>query len=306
VTRRAIYRAASIVGLNRASRAAFRRRLLVVCYHGLCAEAPDVPDVAGLHVPVRLFAAQIRLLLRYYQPVSLDRVRAHFWEGAPLPEAPVLLTFDDGYWTVARYALPLLRQMGIPSVLFPAAGAVEARRWLWTAQLEWQYAREPGFSTLKRSLKALPVAERHRWLATETEGDAPRPECNYSLLDWADLAKELRAGGVAIGSHGMNHEPLTTCAPGELQDELCDSKRLILQRLHVDVDAIAYPNGDCSPAVAAAAQECGYRLGFTTEPRHTHRADDPLALPRIQVGRDDIPPVLAARLAGWLEWLRTL
>jgi len=60
----------------------------------------------------------------------------------------------------------------------------------------------------------------------------------------------------------------------------------------------------CYFGLREAAARAGYRLGFTTEARHARKADHPMALPRILVGRRDTTPVLAARLAGWREWLR--
>jgi peptidoglycan/xylan/chitin deacetylase (PgdA/CDA1 family) len=78
---------------------------------------------------------------------------------------------------------------------------------------------------------------------------------------------------------------------------------VLRERAGVEADALAYPNGDFSEDVIEAASKAGYRLGFTTEARHARKADHPLALPRILVGRRDTPPVLAARLAGWREWL---
>lgn len=299
-------RAEGLLGLNCAARVAMRRRLLALCYHGVCGEAADVPDMDGLQVPARLFEAQIELLLRYYQPVSLTQVRAHYLEEAPLPPAPLLLTFDDGYRNVARHALPLLRRRGVPCALFVVAGAVGGDTWLWTAELEWQRAGTPGLAELKRWLKSLPVADRRRWLRDEMGSVDARPECDYSLLDWRELAAEVHGGGLEIGSHGLTHEPLTTCDPAEVTAELVESRRLIQERLQVKVETLAYPNGNCSPAVATAARECGYCLGFTTLPQHARHSDDPLRLPRILVGARDIPSILAGRLAGWQEWLCTL
>lgn len=306
MSRSVLYRAVGLSGLNRLARTAFQRHPLVLCYHGVCGPSPDVPDLAGLHVPAPLFEAQMRWLLRSYEPVSLTQWRAHFLEGAPLSPAAVLVTFDDGYRNVARHALPLLRKWGIPCVLFVVPALVDADAWLWTSELEWRRAGDPALPELKRRLKSLPAPERRRCLKAELDRGAPRPECDYSLLNWDELAAEVDAGGVEIGSHGLHHEPLTTCSAAELQTELVESKRRIREQLLRDPETIAYPNGSCSPAVVTVARESGYRLGFTTVPRHSHGGDDPLVLPRIQVGRCDTPPVLAARLAGWQEWLRRL
>jgi len=303
VSRRALYRTAGLSGVNHVARALLRGRLLVVCYHGVCGPVADVPDVDGIHVPLPLFEAQIRFVLRHYRPVSLAEVRAHLLFGAPLPHTPILITFDDGYRNVMRNALPLLRSLGVPSVVFPVAGVVESGGWLWNSWVEWRFAREPEFARLRAQLKALGKEERESWLQEQREVQAELPECDYSLLGWNELASLLAAGEVELGSHGLTHHSLATCAPRDLDAELRESRRLIAERLRVTVDTVAYPNGDAGPAVSNAARECGYRLGFTTAPYHARRQADPLTLPRILIGRDDVPAVLAARLSGWLEVL---
>lgn len=298
------YRASAFLGLDRLARACLARRLLVLCYHGVCGEAPDVRDPDGLHVPVSLFRQQLEFLVRHYRPVSLEQVRAAYLGGAELPPTALLLTFDDGYRNVLRHALPVLRSMDVPSVVFPVAGAVAAATWLWTSDLEWQRAGAPGFGELRRFVKRLPAKQRRLWLAAELVDERPRPACDYSLAGWDELTEAAGAGLVAIGSHGLHHEPLTTCDEEDLREELERSRLMLCERLNVDVDAVAYPNGDCSPSVAAAARQAGYKLGFTTVARHARRDDDPLQLPRILVGRSDQPSVLGSRLSGWQEWLR--
>lgn len=301
--RQAAHQLAGILGAPSVARALMQQRLLVVCYHGVCGNVADVPDPAGVHVPAKQFEQQILALLRHYRPVSLADVQTHCLSGTALPPRPILITFDDGYRNVAHQGLPILRRLGVPCVLFIVAGAVESRGWLWTAELDWRMRGDPQLATIKKWLKGLDSGERRRWLETELAGNGPLPECDSSLLNWGEMARILEAGGVAIGSHGLSHAPLTTCSPTEVQTELQRSRELISERLSAEAHAVAYPNGDCSPLVATMARECGYCLGFTTAGRHVDPMDEPLALPRILVGRWDSPPILASRLSGWTEMM---
>src|SRR5262249_19204150 len=143
----------------------------------------------------------------------------HFLRGAPLPPSAMLLTFDDGYRNVGAHALPLLRRLGVPCVLFVVAGAIEA------GQLP---------------LSALPPAGGRLALA-EPQGAAARD--GYAVFDWAELAAAVRGGGVEIGSHTLTHPSLVECTPAGLTSELAGSRELIRKRLGIAVDAAAYPGG---------------------------------------------------------------
>lgn len=300
------YSLAGPLGANSVARAAFRRRLLVLCFHGVCGARPDIPDPDGIHVPVPLFEEQLRSLVQRYTPVSLRDVKRHVLLEAPLPAGAVLVTFDDGYRNVVRNAVPVLQRYEVPAVVFPVPGAMDEGRWLWPAELEWRHTGDLVAATMKRRLKVAPADERRRALATEFAEPITLPECDSSLMDWADLKALVDEDLVAIGSHGLYQEPLQTCEPDEVRSELAESRRRLTDELGIEIDTIAYGDGSASSDVAAAAWDAGYRLGFTTVSRHVRPGDDPMLLPRVLVGARDSVPVLAARLSGWTEWVRAV
>jgi poly-beta-1,6-N-acetyl-D-glucosamine N-deacetylase len=49
-------------------------------------------------------------------PISLDWLISHLRTGIPLPEKPVLLSFDDGYGGHYQYVYPLLKKYSYPAV----------------------------------------------------------------------------------------------------------------------------------------------------------------------------------------------
>lgn len=94
-----------------------RLRIPILMYH----ELGDGPN--NLYVRLSEFRAQLAYLQEAgYHPVTFDQAHRHLAEGAPLPEKPVVITFDDGYASFYTRALPLLREHGYPATLFVVTG----------------------------------------------------------------------------------------------------------------------------------------------------------------------------------------
>ena len=86
------------------------RTLRVLMYHKVNDLQPNPTTV-----PTAVFAEQMALLGELgYVPVSLEQVRDHYVDGAPLPRGAVLITFDDGYRDNLENALPILQRHGYP------------------------------------------------------------------------------------------------------------------------------------------------------------------------------------------------
>ena len=68
-------------------------------YHHIADPPPDADPIRrDLSVSPQAFEAQLRYLVRAgYQPITLRDLIYHLTLGAPLPEKPIILTFDDGY-----------------------------------------------------------------------------------------------------------------------------------------------------------------------------------------------------------------
>ncbi|MFF0746261.1 polysaccharide deacetylase family protein [Streptomyces sp. NPDC004111] len=78
----------------------------------------------GLSVSPEAFAEQMELLDAHgFTPLTTGELGAA-WRGSRtvLPRKPVLITFDDGYEGVHRYALPVLAKYGFRSSLFVTTG----------------------------------------------------------------------------------------------------------------------------------------------------------------------------------------
>lgn len=95
-----------------------RARVPILMYH-VIAEAPAGEAYPELWVAPERFAAQMEAVARAgYEAVTLEQVLAGWDEGAPLPERPIVITFDDGYLSQSVNAGPVLEKLGWPGVLY--------------------------------------------------------------------------------------------------------------------------------------------------------------------------------------------
>ena len=92
----------------------------VLMYHHLLPRDTDSPLKSNDIVTfTEDFAAQLGWLRdNGYHTISVAELEAFLYEGAVLPEHPIMLTFDDGYMSNYVYAAPLLREYGFTAVIF--------------------------------------------------------------------------------------------------------------------------------------------------------------------------------------------
>ncbi len=95
--------------------------LPILMYHDVGDAAPGKDRVT----PEELRSDLLWLREAGYDPVTMGQVIAFVDEGAPLPDRPVVLSFDDGYYSAFDRVLPLLREAGAPMVLSVIAGSAD-------------------------------------------------------------------------------------------------------------------------------------------------------------------------------------
>ena len=116
-------------------------RAPILMYHYLSAPPSDA-DIyrQDLSVTPELFAAHLdRIQAEGYQTVSLYDLLLHLAQGAPLPEKPVIITFDDGYRDNYENAFPLLKERGMTATFFVVTDFMDEER---PGYLTWEMARE--------------------------------------------------------------------------------------------------------------------------------------------------------------------
>ncbi len=93
-----------------------------------------------LSVSPELFRSHLEALdSAGYTPISMYDLVGHLNQGAPLPEKPVILTFDDGYRDNFENAFPFLTEFGMTAMFFVVTDYMDERNPLY---LSWDMARE--------------------------------------------------------------------------------------------------------------------------------------------------------------------
>ncbi|MFE1309953.1 polysaccharide deacetylase family protein [Streptomyces sp. NPDC058755] len=116
----------------------------ILMYHAVASAPNDA--TRPLSVAPEAFAEQMALIGDLgLTPVTTADLATRWRSGRPLPERPLLITFDDGYEGVHRHALPVLAKHGFPATLFVSTGwirgAYDTGGGL-DAMLDWQQVRD--------------------------------------------------------------------------------------------------------------------------------------------------------------------
>ena len=180
----------------------------------------------------------------------------------------VLITFDDGYYN-NTYAVDILKKFQVPAIFFISTSYILEQKAFW-----WDViARERGKQGASREkisreqnfLKTKKSAELENYLidqfgpnALKTIGDVDRP------LTVAELKNLSRQPFVEIGNHTSGHAILTNYSYDAAKDEMRQAQNHLQEITGSRPIAVAYPNGNFSDEIIAAAQDVGFKIGITT------------------------------------------
>lgn len=122
------------------------------------------------------------------------------------------------------------------------------------------------------------------------------------LLNGTDFLtdKQLRdviaSGLVEIGSHTVNHVSLSAISEYEIREEIIKSRQLLENKFKIQVNTIAYPNGNFNLRIAEMVKENNYLLALSTIPGIMQSQENRFFLYRLRPGRR-----VGAELLNWLN-----
>ena len=116
----------------------------VLMYHNIAEKYPASADGANI-TPKRFEEHMQGILDRGYTPIFVADYYNSVERGNPLPENPIIVTFDDGYLSNYEIAFPILKRLGIPATIFivtSTVGATAESGIVGTSHFTWEQARE--------------------------------------------------------------------------------------------------------------------------------------------------------------------
>ena len=115
-----------------------RKQVPILCYHQLRDwKSTDSKRARDYIVPVAAFRAQMKILADSgYQTILPDQLYNYLAYGDPLPEKPVMLTFDDADLDQYTVAYPEMKKYGFKGVFFIMTVALGKPRYMSKDQLK--------------------------------------------------------------------------------------------------------------------------------------------------------------------------
>lgn len=98
-------------------------RLPILMYHGLI-KSPKHQNRFMIHPDI--FESDLKYIKeKGYTTIFVEDLINYVYNDQPLPEKPIMITFDDGYYNNYLYGFPLLKKYGCKIVLSPIGKATD-------------------------------------------------------------------------------------------------------------------------------------------------------------------------------------
>lgn len=176
-----------------------------------------------------IFRRHLRWLKeRGWSTIDLNEFSEVVSSGMPFEERSFVITFDDGYESLASTAAPILEEFGYTAVCFAATRFIGK-------------PKEPNPDPLSAKDAAL-------------------------FLTWDQVRNLQSRGVIEFQSHTHTHQDFSECSQQELQHELTHSRHLLSTELGLPPSYfkhLAWPWGRSTQEWRALARRAGYKFQYT-------------------------------------------
>lgn len=252
--------------MNSAAYADHSATVPILLYHHLD------PDPAGGSASLQpeVFERQMRLLKdNGFHPVSFDDLIAFEERGVPLPERPVVITFDDGYESNYTYAFPVLEALDFPATIFAIGSSIGHDRYYKDTQFELT----PHFG----------AEEIDRMLAS---GRITIGSHTYDMHQWPPFESQTPVRENMGLFPGESEEDYMNAV---IRDDSMQKETFAAFGLPVP-EVLAFPEGVHTTLTDVVLKTCGYKVTVTTDERRVNTVVAGLPQSLIDLGRMTVSP----------------
>ncbi len=265
----------SFVGKKR-----YRNHLRVLAYH-------DVKDSL-------MFLKQLEYLKAEYNIISLKTVESHIINNEPLPKDSLLITFDDGDYSVLEKGLPIIKSLKIPAILFIITELIGTTKDFWWERVTKSFkVNNHSNLELEKELKHLKCIKNSQRIK-ELENLKPSFKNQLSLSQ----LEELMSGGISIANHSDSHPIFNRCTDAEISLELKKSRSFFQTLEYGYYNVFAYPNGNFDQNSESILIKEGIRLAFLFDHKINLKNINPMRISRIRVNSDSPFEEFIAKVSG--------
>ena len=281
--------------------------VIVLMYHRILGR-----DRTLFGLPVEAFTEQMRWVRRHCDPIGLDAFSERAQRPSRLRPA-VLVTFDDGYRDYHDLAYPVLKDLGIPAVVFLATSFMDEGGMLWTDEVQWaalsttqervklpwsdeppialhdRAAREALGERARTHLKTLPNADRRAAVQALRKALGDPPERDRQMLTWDEVRRTMDI--TRYGGHSHTHPIMSRLDAAEAETEVRTCRDRIAAETQQAPTSFAYPNGrpaDYTPVTQAILRRNGFTVAFSTSEGIAGPDTDMMAVKRLPGDATDL------------------
>ena len=239
-----------------------RAKLNTFIFHRVLTEPdPIFPDEAD----AKRFDEMLGWITQWFNVLPLDEAVVRL-KNDTLPARAAAITFDDGYEDNYSVAMPLLQKHGVSATFFIATGFLNGGR-MWNDSVIEAIRRTVKHSLDLTSigLEKIPVSslQEKRAAIVKVIGalkydyfDVRRAKSDSvwqladvklpsALMMSSEQVQQMRAQGMQIGAHTVNHPILAKIDLKTAEQEIRSSKEFLEDLLKEPILLIAFPN--CKP-----------------------------------------------------------
>lgn len=185
-----------------------RHHVLIVNFHQIAPEFDTERHLACTFTPTDVFRRALLSLRRQFTFIPLAEAKEKLEK--PLDRNYCVLTFDDGFADVVRYALPVLEELQIPATLFINTAYLDDAAGSWV-DAQTLFQRPEGHPA---EITALAQTLRHESDPARYRAHRAVVEKYYTALhhrptkylSWEQLRATAQSPLLTIGLHGHEHQ----------------------------------------------------------------------------------------------------